>query len=352
MAPGPVYAARRRMQEPRPFVSVIVPVRNEERHIERCLAALGEQTYPRGRFEVIVVDGESTDRTRPLVERFIAESTVNVRLLSNPARRTAPALNLGIDAARGDIVIRVDGHCVVAPDFIEESVAALEWSGADCVGGPITSEGEGFWGRAIAVAMSSRFGVGGAAFRVSAREQWTDTVAFGAYRRSLFDALGPFREDLDGGEDDEFNYRLLSAGGRILMTPSIRSTYMVRSSLGAVLRQYARYGRAKAAVLAAHPEQTRPRQLAPPAFVAALTVTAALALTGSRRPLAALLGSYGVASAAATVVEGRRCGLPSALALPFAFAALHLGYGAGFFAGLARLVRATAERRERQEAPL
>ncbi len=340
------------MQEPRPFVSVIVPVRNEERYIERCLGALGDQSYPRDRFEVIVVDGESTDRTRSLVERFIAESTLNMRLLSNPAKRTAPGLNIGIAAARGDIIVRVDGHCIVSPDFIEESVAALEWSGADCVGGPITSEGEGFWGRAIAVAMSSRFGVGGAAFRVSAREQWTDTVAFGAYRRSLFDALGRFREDLDGGEDDEFNYRLLSAGGRILMTPSIRSRYIVRSSLPALLRQYVRYGRAKVAVLAAHPEQTRPRQLAPPAFVAALAVTSALALAGTRRPLAALVSAYGMASVAATALEGRRCGLPSALALPLVFATLHLGYGAGFFAGLAGLLRATAKREERQEARL
>jgi succinoglycan biosynthesis protein ExoA len=347
-----VYAAGRRMQESRPFVSVIVPVRNEERHIERCLAALGEQDYPRDRFEVIVVDGESTDRTRPLVERFIAESTLNITLLPNPARRTAPGLNAGLQRARGDVIIRVDGHCFVAPDFITESVAALQWSGADCVGGPITSVGDGFWGRAIAVAMSSRFGVGGAAFRVSAREQWTDTVAFGAYRRGLFDALGGFREDLDGGEDDEFNYRLLAAGGRILMTPSIRSTYIVRSSPVAALRQYFRYGRAKAAVLAAHPGQTRPRQLAPPAFVAALGAAGALALGGVRRPLDALLGAYGAATALATALEGRRCGLPSALGLPFAFFALHLGYGAGFFTGLAGLARTRAARRERQEAPL
>ncbi|HWQ28849.1 MAG TPA: glycosyltransferase family 2 protein [Dehalococcoidia bacterium] len=340
------------MQESRPFVSVIVPIRNEERHIERCLAALGEQDYPRDRFEVIVVDGESTDRTRPLVERFMAESTLDVTLLSNPAKRTAPGLNIGLQRARGDVIIRVDGHCIVAPDFITESVAALEWSGADCVGGPITSVGEGFWGRAIAVAMSSRFGVGGAAFRVSAREQWTDTVAFGAYRRSLFDSLGGFREDLDGGEDDEFNYRLLSAGGRILLTPSIRSTYIVRSSLPAVLRQYFRYGRAKAAVLAAHPEQTRPRQLAPPAFVAALGATGALALAGARRPLGALLCAYGAANAVATALEGRRCGLPSAVGLPLVFAALHLGYGAGVFAGLAGLLRTRTARRERQEAPL
>lgn len=340
------------MQESRPFVSVIVPIRNEERHIERCLGALAAQDYPRDRFEVIVVDGDSTDRTRPLVERFIAESTLHIALLSNPARRTAAGMNAGIRAARGEIVIRVDGHCVVAPDFITESVAALQWSGADCVGGPITSVGEGVWGRAIAAAMSSRFGVGGAAFRVSAREQWTDTVAFGAYRRSLFETLGGFREDIDGGEDDEFNYRLLSAGGRILLTPSIRSRYVVRSNLPALARQYFRYGRAKAAVLAAHPEQTRPRQLAPPAFVGALVATAALALRGARRPLAALLGAYGAASLGATAWEARRCGFPSALALPAVFATLHVSYGVGFFVGLARLVRARAARKERQEAPL
>lgn len=340
------------MQEPRPFVSVIVPVRNEERHIERCLAALGEQDYPRDRFELIVVDGESEDRTRALVERFAAESTVHLRLLSNPERRTAPGLNRGLREARGEVVVRVDGHCVVAPDFLTEAVAALEWSGADCVGGPIASAGEGFWGRAIAVAMSSRFGVGNAAFRVSAREQWTDTVAFGAYRRSLFDTLGDFREDLDGGEDDEFNYRLLSAGGRILLTPAIRSTYLVRSSLAAVFRQYFRYGRAKVGVLRLHPGQTRARQLVPAAFVAALGVGAALAMEGERRPLAVTLASYAAASAAAVALEGRRCGLKRLPALPLAFAALHLGYGLGWFAGLGRLARTRTPRPERQEATL
>ncbi len=339
------------MQEPRPFVSVVVPVRNEERHIERCLGALGDQDYPRDRFEVMVVDGQSTDRTRQLVERFAAESTLDLRLLDNPQRRTAPALNIALRAARGEIIVRVDGHCIVAPDFLTESVAAMDWSGADCVGGPIRSAGEGCWGEAIAAAMSSPFGVGNAAFRVSEREQWTDTVAFGAYRRGLFDSLGPFREDLDGGEDDEFNYRLLSAGGRILLTPAIRSTYVVRGSPAAAFRQYFGYGRAKVRVLSAHPGQTRWRQLVPPAFVASVVAGALMTLRGDRRLLQTVLASYGGAALAASAMTAGRTDVRLLPALPLAFAALHTGYGLGFLTGIGKRAARRAETGTPQEAP-
>lgn len=319
-----------------PFVSVIVPVRNEERYIERCLYSLAAQDYPRDRYEVLVVDGQSTDTTKQVVSRFAAESTLDLRLLQNPRMLPAAAMNIGLEQARGEIIVRLDGHASAAADFVRESVRALERTGADCVGGVIESEGETDAGRAIAAAMSSRFGVGGAAFRIGG-EGDVDTVAFGAYRRDVFDAIGGFAEDIDKGEDDEFNYRLLDHGGRIVLVPSIRTRYVVRGDLRGLWRQYFGYGLAKPEVLRRHPMQARLRQFVPALFVGALALSLPLALAGERRPLRAILRAYGAANASATLAVAQERGWEHLPWLPPAFACLHLAYGTGFLAGLLRL---------------
>jgi glycosyltransferase involved in cell wall biosynthesis len=316
-----------------PFVSILVPVRNEERYIERCLYSIAAQTYPRGRFEVLVIDGESDDHTREIVARFAAESTVDLRLLGNPARRTAPALNIGVDAARGDVIVRIDGHASVAPDFIARSVQALADTGADCVGGVLESEGDTWLGRAIAAAMSSRFGVGGAAFRTGG-EGPADTVAFGAYRRDVFARAGRFAEDIDKGEDDEFNYRLRDRGGVILLVPGIRARYTVRGDLPGLWRQYFGYGRAKPDVLRRHPAQAQPRQLAPAAFVAVLTSSALLAIVGRTGVFKSVLAVYAGTATIASLALALRHGWRLLPPLPAVFACLHLAYGLGFIAGL------------------
>jgi GT2 family glycosyltransferase len=315
-----------------PFVSVLVPVRNEEQYIERCLYSLARQDYPRSRFEVLVIDGQSTDLTKQVVSRFAAESTVDLRLLQNPRCLPAAALNIGLAEVRGDVIVRVDGHASVAPDFLSESVRALHETRADCVGGVIESEGDTYLGRAIALAMSSRFGVGGASFRVGG-EGPADTVAFGAYRRDVFDRIGGFAEDIDKGEDDEFNYRLLDHGGRILLVPSIHARYTVRGGLRGLWRQYAGYGRAKPEVLRRHPSQARARQLIPPAFVAALTLSLAAAMSGRRGALTALAGVYTLAATIASLALVSRHRWRYLPPLPVVFACLHIAYGFGFLSG-------------------
>ena len=319
-----------------PFVSVLVPVRNEARYIERCLSSLAAQDYPRDRFEVLVVDGRSDDATRGLVLHFAAESTLDLRLLDNARRQTAAGLNRGLDEARGEVIVRVDGHATVAPDYLSRGVFALFDAGADCVGGVIEAAGDTPTGHAIAIAMSSRFGVGGAAFRVGG-EGPVETVAFGAYRRDVFDRIGRFTEDIDKGEDDEFNYRLCDAGGSILLVPKMHARYTVRGSLRGLWRQYYGYGRAKPAVLARHPSQARARQFAPAALVAALAATGTLALAGRSRPLRLLLAIYGAAATAASVAAARRAGARDAAILPAVFACLHVSNGLGFLTGLAEV---------------
>ena len=323
-----------------PFVSVLIPMRNEERHIESCLRSLARQDYPRERFEVLVLDGASSDRSRDIVEEFAAGEELNLRLIDNPGRTTARGLNLGIAHARGDVIARVDAHAAVAPDFLRQSVDALTTTDADGVGGPIESVGRGLIGEAIALAMSSPFGVGNAHFRYSREAQYTDTVAFPTYRRQIFDRIGPFAEDVDYGEDDEFHYRLGDAGGRLLLTPKIRSTYYTRSSLPDLFRQYLAYGRAKVEVLRRHPRQARLRQFVPAAFVTALLGLGLLSLAARpfRRLLVLLLAVYLLASSLASLRIASQRGWRYAPLLPLTFACLHTAYGLGFLGSLLRLL--------------
>ena len=319
-----------------PFVSILVPVRNEGRYIERCLYSIARQDYPRSRFEVLVIDGQSTDQTKQIVSRFAAESTIDLRLLQNPRCKTAAGLNIGLADARGEVIVRIDGHATIAPDFLSRNVDALFEARpdgrADCVGGVIESEGDTYLGRAVALAMASRFGVGGASFRIGG-EGPVDTVAFGAYRRDVFDRIGGFAEDIDKGEDDELNYRLLGHGGTIMLVPGIRARYTVRGTLGAVWRQYAGYGRAKPEVLRRHPAQARPRQLVPAAFVTALGASIFAAILGRTGALKALLLVYTLAATIASLALVPQHGWRRLPPLPVVFACLHIAYGFGFLAG-------------------
>jgi succinoglycan biosynthesis protein ExoA len=328
----------------KPLVSVLIPMRNEERFIGACLRSLRSQDYPHDRFELLVIDGESTDGSPGIVQRFAADSDVEVRLLENPALKTAPGLNIGLDAAKGEVIVRVDAHAEVAPDFLSQSVAALEETYADAVGGPIESVAEGLVGEAIALAMSSPFGIGNAAFRYSQEPQYTDTVAFAAYRRDVFERIGGFAEDIDFGEDDEFNYRLGDAGGKIFLTPKIRSVYHTRSSLPALFRQYRAYGRAKVKVLRRHPAQARLRQMVPASFVGALGSLSLVSpiLRRFRGLLRLVLTLYLLATFAASFKIASEKGWRYLPVLPLAFACLHVSYGVGFLEALMTDLRGQA----------
>jgi len=320
-----------------PFVSVLIPVRNEEGFIGRCLQALAAQDYPRERFEVIVIDGESTDATAQEAQATAEAAALTVLYVPNPKRSTASGLNLGLAYAAGEIIVRVDGHTRVASSFISAGVRALRESGADAAGGPIDTRGHGTTGRAIALAISSKFGVGDNAFRASMQEQDVDTAPFAAYRRDVFERAGFFDESMERGEDDEFNYRLRAAGGRILLTPAIRSTYYARGTFSALAKQYWGYGIAKASVLRRHPKRLRPRHLIPSALVLALAMGPLCAVNrGFGRAGAAAAVLYAGAATVAAVSIGRKGNWKEAPLLPAAFACIHLPAGAGMIAGLLR----------------
>lgn len=316
-----------------PLVTLLVPMRDEEEFIGDCLDSLIEQDYPSDRMEVLVIDGRSEDASRSIVQKKSHEAA-RISLLDNPLQVTTAALNTGIRNSQGDVIIRLDAHHVAASDFVSSSVECLRDREVDCVGGPISTFSRSFVGRAVALAMSCPFGVGNAFFRYSEREQFVDTVANAGYRREVFERVGLFDEELACNEDDEFNYRLRAAGGRILLCPQIRSRYACRDSLGKLWGQYFRYGYWKVRVLQKHPRQMSWRQFVPPAFVLSVAGALGLAALGFSWPLAVVVGSYVMANLAASLWVAGRSGLQYSAILPVAFAILHLSYGLGFLKGL------------------
>ena len=320
-----------------PMVTVIMPVRNEARDIASSLSAVLAQDYPADRMEVFVADGRSTDGTPDLV-RSMAKERPAVRLVDNPGQIVATGLNAGIRAARGTVIARVDGHAAVAPDYVRLFVDALERTGADGVVSRMDAFGDSPAGRAVALATSSPFGVGGAQFHYSTREQWVDTGFLGAWRRDVFERFGLFDEELVRNQDDEFNYRIRKGGGRILLPAGVSVRYRCRSSLAALGRQYFQYGYWKVRVLQKHPWQMRPRQFAPPALVLALLLPLLLGAFVPRAlwlaPIA--LGAYLIANLLACASLAGRARDGALALLPVTFAILHLSYGLGFWVGFAR----------------
>ena len=321
-----------------PFVSILMPVRNEAAFIGTSLGAVLAQDYPHDRLEVLVADGMSSDATRDAIVGVAARVPgIPVKVLDNPRGIVATGLNEALRHAKGKVLVRVDGHTVIAADYVKECVEALE-SGATNVGGRMVATGEGTFGRAVALATSSRFGVGGARFHYSTKKEWVDTIYMGCWRRETFDRVGGFDEELIRNQDDEFNYRLRARGGKILLSPRIRSHYFNRSTVRSLWRQYFQYGYWKVRVMQKHPSQMSLRHFVPAAFVSALVTSglAALAMPGARIAFIGLAAIYAGACLLVSAVGLRRAGPGPLLLLPVAFATLHLAYGAGFLFGLLR----------------
>ena len=316
----------------RPLVSVVIPCLNEERYITALLDALAAQDYGPGGIEVIVADGGSTDTTRDLVREY-ASPFARLTLVDNPKRITVGGLNAGMDAATGDCWIIIGAHSSVRSDFVRESVDALKRTGAACVGGPIDTIGEGEVGKAIAAAMSSPFGVGDAKFRYAAEEGEVDTVPFGCYHRRVWEVVGRFDESVDGADEDSYNARVVEAGGRIVLVPTIRSSYFPRRTFKALATQYWEYGAAKG-TLFGRGRPLRARHFAPAAMVAG---GPGLWLVGRiLKPARSLLKVLAVAYVAGGLaMAGRASGKQGAnpLLTFAAMAVMHATYGAGFIAG-------------------
>lgn len=337
------------MTTDRPFVSIIVPCLNEARYVAACLDSILATTYPHDRLEVLIVDGMSQDGTRSIVAAY-AQRQPLVRLIDNPSRITPTALNAGIRAARGDVIVRMDAHVVYPPDYIDLSLAALNETGADNVGPVIVTrpaDGSAV-ARSIAIALSHPFGVGNSRFRIGTRERlWVDTVPFGCFRRQVFDRVGLFDEELPRNQDDEFNWRLAKHGGRVLLEPRLVAYYYARGSVRHVARMWYQYGFFKPLVAKKVGRMMTLRQLVPACFVLAVAVAALLSIwfPAARYGLGALVLAYAALAAACGLGAARKHGLMCTLSLPVVFAVIHTSYGFGFLRGVVHHLLGVGRRR-------
>jgi glucose-1-phosphate thymidylyltransferase len=338
-----------------PFVSVLMPIRNEAEFIERSLGAVLNQNYPRDRIEILIADGLSTDATRDVVEQLKQNNPdIKIELIDNPSHVVAAGMNAALARAKGEVIVRVDGHTLIARDYVCQCVDALQRSRASNVGGPMNAVGLGLIGEAVAIATSSPFGVGGARFHYSNREEWVDTVYMGAWPAEVFRFIGTFDEEMVRNQDDEFNYRLRAAGGSIFLTPRIKSKYYSRTTIGSLWRQYFQYGYWKVRVMQKHSGQMQPRQFVPPLFVAAslaaLLLLPVFSVAGT--VFGIVVGSYVIANITASMLSLRKNKYTLLPLVPISFATLHLAYGLGFLTGFVRFWRCWGENKNKSQSLL
>ena len=319
-----------------PKVSIIVPCYNEQSTIRLLLEALCEQTYPRAEMEVIVADGLSTDGTRQVIAAFQKDvPDLSVRVVENGKRSIPSALNRAIEAARGEILVRMDGHSKPYPDYVAKCISAHQAGRGDNVGGvwEIRPGAQTWIAKSIAVAAAHPLGVGDALYRHTKQAAEVDTVPFGSFRRTLIEQVGLFDETLLTNEDYEFNARVRKSGGKIWLDPSIRSVYFARATLLELIHQYWRYGFWKWRMLRRYPDTLRWRQALPPLFVLSLVT---LLLLSVFFPVAGLLlvaelflyGSIMILAGIHAALRGQKAYL--ILGLPLAIFAMHLAWGSGF----------------------
>ena len=312
-------------------VSVIVPVLNEEKHIDALLSSLVSQTFPVEEMEWILIDGGSSDRTLEIIGGYADQYPLI--LLHSDAKGTPHSLNMGIRESRGRYIVRLDAHTVYPPEYIERCVWYLDNTEADNVGGRVNTVADGFIGSAIAEMLSSRFGVGGSGFRTSGRSGYVDTVPFGAFRREVFDRVGLFDETLLRSEDNDLNSRIRGAGGKIFMADDIVSEYRCRDTVGGVLRYGMQNGNALFRTIKNNPHAMSIRHFIPFLFVMSLAV---LPLLGSFSPfffyvLAAELALYLLIDIYFSFFTGcPKQGLITVWLYPL----FHISYGIGSLLGL------------------
>jgi succinoglycan biosynthesis protein ExoA len=313
------------------LVTVMIPARDEERFIGRCLDAVRKQDYPN--LQIVVVDGGSVDATLQVVRDQMAADD-RIELVYNPQHSIPMSLNLGLAAARGRWLVRMDAHSTVDESYMRTAVDRLDqglWGG---VGGRKDGVGETAAGRAIAAALGSRFGVGNSMYHHGVTAQEVDHIPFGAYPVELVRELGGWNEQLPVNEDYEFDYRVRQAGNKLLFDPALKIWWRSRQSISDLFRQYHRYGRGKVDVALLHPDSMRPRHFLPPALVAYLAGTALISWRHPRR-LLLLSAPYLLGLAVASARTARTLETPAERAyVPLAFSAMHVGWGLGFWSAL------------------
>ncbi|MFC6160479.1 glycosyltransferase family 2 protein [Kribbella sp. NPDC058693] len=321
-----------------PPVSVVMPVLNEERHLEEAVGRVLEQDYP-GELEVVLAIGPSKDRTQEIADK-LAEKDHRISIVPNPTGKTPAALNVGIAHAKHDILVRVDGHGALTDGYITRAVEVLDESGADNVGGVMAAEGRTPTEMAVACAYRSRLGLGASTFHQGGKAGPADTVYLGVFRRAALERVGGFDETMHRAQDWELNYRIRKTGGLIWFTPDLSVTYRPRSSLSAVAKQFFHTGQWRREVIRRHPETANKRYLAPPVAVILLAVGTILGIVGLATGVSWLdLGfiaplGYALLLIFGSAMEGRYLPWKALFWMPLVCATMHVSWGLGFLIGL------------------
>ncbi len=317
-------------------VTVLIPVLDEEAHIEEAVEAMRAQRFD-GTIEFLFIDGGSSDAT-PRILRRLAADDERIRLLDNPARRTPNGLNVGLAHARGTVVVRMDAHTVYPSDYIARGVQRLARGDVAWVSGPQVPVGRGGWSTRIALALGTSLGVGGATFRHAQNEIEVDTGFTGLWRREMLRQHGGWDEGWPVNQDAELAARIRRAGGTIVCLPELAADYVPRDSLRRLASQYWRYGQYRVKTSARHPESMRRSHVLAPGLVVAVPL-ALMSLGPVSRLARAGLGLYATACAITTARVANanpQASRADAVALPAVFLTMHLAWGAGFLMGCAR----------------
>jgi len=307
---------------------VVMPVLNEERHLADAVRAILNQDYP-GEMELVLAVGPSRDRTEEIAQKLAAEDP-RIIVVPNPSGRTPQGLNIAIKASQYSIVVRVDGHSLLPPDYVRAAVETMEETGADNVGGLMAAEGVTPFEKAVARAMTSKIGVGSARFHTGGEAGEVETVYLGTFRRSALERVGGYDETFVRAQDWEMNHRIRKTGGIVWFTPRMRVTYRPRPDLKSLAKQYFHTGRWRRVVGREHQGTLNMRYLAPPLAVLGMAAGTVLGLLGFW-PGWLLPGGYvAVIMVGGSLVTGRGLPLKSWLWLPLVYATMHISWGVGF----------------------
>ncbi len=319
------------------IVSVVMPVYNEEKYVEKCIESLLAQTYPKENMEWIFVDGMSTDRTLEILRRYVERYPDLMRIIANPKRNVPCAMNLGIEGSRGKYLVRLDAHSSYAEDYISKCVYYLENTDAENVGGVAETKAVGTVGKAISKMLSSKFGVGNSQFRTNGKSGYVDTVPFGAFRREIFRKYGGYDERLIRNQDNEMNFRIRKNGGKIYLSDEIKLSYYCRNDVKGIVSMAMTNGKWNVITMKMCPGSMGLRHFVPLVFVLSLIGLpllgiahwAFLALLGAELLLYALLDAMFSIKKASSFVEF--------WLLVALFPIFHVSYGFGSIGGIFKL---------------
>ena len=249
------------------IVSIVMPVYNEEKYIDKCIQSLLLQDYPRNNMEWIFVDGNSTDKTVELINKYSLQYPHLIHVYDNIRKIVPISMNIGIVNSKGKFIVRLDAHADYASDYISKCIYYLEHIDADNVGGVIETKSKGFIGNSIAKMLSSKFGVGNSQFRINGDNGYVDTVPFGAFKRDVFKKYGGYDERLVRNQDNELNYRIRKNGGKIYLSNDIHLSYYCRDSINGIAQMARKNGMWNIITMKLCPGSMGVRHFIPFAFV-------------------------------------------------------------------------------------